>query len=80
VPGHHTQRNRRRPPLSAVRRRLGTRFAVPAAISFLALALAAPAAAAVPAATATIPVGSGPYGVAVNPLTGTGTGSSRDGA
>jgi len=57
--------------LSAVRRRLGTRFAVPAAISFLALAMAAPAAAAVPAVTATIPVGGDPFGVAVNPLTGT---------
>jgi hypothetical protein len=61
---------------SAVRRRLGTRFAVPAAISSvalaLALALAGPAAAgAVPAVTATIPVGSDPAGVAVNPLTGT---------
>jgi YVTN family beta-propeller protein len=47
------------------------RFAVPAAISFLALVLAAPAAGAVPVVTATITVGTDPYGVAVNPVTGT---------
>jgi YVTN family beta-propeller protein len=44
---------------------------VPAAISFLALVLAAPAAGAVPVVTATITVGTDPYGVAVNPVTGT---------